>query len=75
MSNLRKEDIDRIFKPFEQADAVKNYQGTGLGLALTKDLVELHGGRIWAQSNGENTGSVFRLILPNQQDYPMTNRS
>jgi signal transduction histidine kinase len=39
-------------------------EGTGLGLALTKKLVELHGGRIWAASPGEGQGSTFTVLLP-----------
>ena len=52
---IRGEDLQRIFNPFEQVDnsASRKYQGTGLGLSLTRRLVELHGGRIWAESKGE----------------------
>ena len=63
---LKKEDLERIFKPFEQGEnsASRRYQGTGLGLSLTRRLVELHGGRIWAESEGEGKGSCFRVVLP-----------
>jgi signal transduction histidine kinase len=44
--------------------ASRKYQGTGLGLSLSKRLVELHGGRIWVESEGEGKGAVFRFILP-----------
>ncbi len=66
LTYLGQNDLNRVFNPFEQVDnsASRNYQGTGLGLALTKKLVELHGGEIWAQSNGEGQGSVFRFIIP-----------
>ena len=59
-------DIDRIFNPFEQADgsSSREYQGTGLGLSLTKQLVELHGGRIWVESEGEGKGAIFSYIVP-----------
>jgi PAS domain S-box-containing protein len=63
---LEESDQERIFKPFEQADnsASRRYQGTGLGLSLAKQIVELHGGRIWAESEGEGKGSTFCFILP-----------
>ena len=63
---IKGEDLQRIFDPFEQADnsASRRYQGTGLGLSLTKRLVELHGGRIWAESEGEGKGSKFILLIP-----------
>jgi signal transduction histidine kinase len=63
---LQKKDLERIFEPFEQVDnsASRRYQGTGLGLSLSKQMVELHGGRIWAESGGRGQGSAFHFILP-----------
>ena len=63
---LRPENLERIFEPFEQVEnsICKRFQGTGLGLSLTQNFVEMHGGVIWAESEGENQGSTFRLILP-----------
>jgi signal transduction histidine kinase len=63
---LKAEDLERVFAPFEQADTSvsRKYQGTGLGLSLTRRLVELHGGKIWAESEGEGKGSVFRFLFP-----------
>ena len=63
---INTEDQDRIFSPFEQADgsASRRYQGTGLGLSLTKRLVQLHGGKIWVESDGEGTGSTFSFVIP-----------
>jgi PAS domain S-box-containing protein len=58
-------DLDKLFVEFQQLDAgaAKNYQGTGLGLALTKKLAEAHGGLVAVRSTlGE--GSVFSVILP-----------
>ncbi len=63
---IKGEDLERIFNPFEQVDgsASRQYAGTGLGLSLTKSLVELHGGKIWAESEGEGKGSKFILLMP-----------
>jgi signal transduction histidine kinase len=51
---------DKIFKPF----FTTKEQGTGLGLSLTKRLVQLHGGKIWAESEGEGKGSRFKFLIP-----------
>jgi len=60
-------DQERIFREFEQLDSayVRQQQGTGLGLALTRKLVDLHGGRIWVESE-VGRGSTFRFVLPNR---------
>ena len=63
---IKTADLERIFKRFEQADGSsrKKFQGTGLGLSLSKRYVELHGGRIWAESDGEGKGSTFTFVIP-----------
>ena len=63
---IKAEDQERIFNRFEQADGSlkRRFQGAGLGLALSKDLVELHGGKIWVESEGEGKGSTFRFVVP-----------
>jgi len=63
---IKPEDLERIFEPFEQVAAPSDneHQGTGLGLSITRALVELHNGRIWAESEGVDKGSTFRFILP-----------
>jgi signal transduction histidine kinase len=63
---IRKIDHERIFNPFEQIDSTYNrkYQGTGLGLSLTRKLVMLHDGHMWVESMGEGKGTTFSFIIP-----------
>ena len=61
---LAPEDHDRIFEEFQQTElGLEQHEGTGLGLALSKRLVELHGGRIWVDSE-LGKGSTFVFTLP-----------
>jgi PAS domain S-box-containing protein len=63
---IREEDLPGLFKPFRQAQSnrEKNREGIGLGLAITKKLVELHGGSIWVDSIwGQGTTVSFRLPM------------
>ena len=63
---IKIDDQGRLFSEFEQLDSGydRMHQGTGLGLALTRKFIELHGGRIWVESEGEGRGSTFRFTLP-----------
>ena len=54
--------IKRIFDPFEQADSRR--QGLGLGLAISKAIVEMHAGTIRARSEGPGKGATFVIDLP-----------
>jgi signal transduction histidine kinase len=66
---IREEDLSRIFIEFSQVDSslTRRHEGTGLGLALAKRLVEAHRGRIWVESAfGE--GSTFHVLLPLRPD-------
>jgi signal transduction histidine kinase len=60
------EDLERIFDRFAQVDAssTRRYEGTGIGLSLVRELVELHGGRVWAESPGPGRGTRMQLELP-----------
>jgi len=58
-------DLTRIFREFEQLSAASRHQvGLGLGLSISKFIVEAHGGSIWAESAGEGHGSKFHVELP-----------
>lgn len=63
---LQREDLERVFSPFEQAGPAlaRKSEGTGLGLALTREFVQLHGGRIWAESEGLGKGCRFCFVIP-----------
>jgi len=65
-AGIRAEDLPRLFQEFTQLETTQaqRHEGSGLGLALTKRLVELHGGRIWAESEGVDKGSTFTVVLP-----------
>lgn len=62
---IKAEDQDKLFKPFSQVDPFfsKQFQGTGLGLSLVKQIVNLHGGYVWFRSNPEE-GTTFAFTIP-----------
>jgi signal transduction histidine kinase/AraC-like DNA-binding protein len=64
---IPREEQDTIFDEFQQSErtASRGYGGIGLGLAITRRLIEMHGGRIWVSSTGkEGNGSTFYFTLP-----------
>ena len=63
---VNKNNVDRIFEVFEQGNSStrRRYAGTGLGLSLSKKFVEMHGGSIRVESQGEGKGSKFIFNLP-----------
>lgn len=65
---LTKEEISRLFESFSRGSAGQKYwtEGTGLGLYIAKKLIELHKGKIWAESPGKGQGSTFYIELPIQ---------
>lgn len=63
---LSAERLPHVFDAFRQSDPAsrREYPGLGLGLAIAKQIVELHGGRVWAASAGEGRGATFHVVLP-----------
>jgi signal transduction histidine kinase len=53
---------DKIFELFDKLDP--NSKGTGIGLALVKRIVNVHGGEIWVESQGNGSGTIFYFTLP-----------
>lgn len=56
--------LPHVFESFRQGEAARGHTGLGLGLAIVRRLVELHGGTVEAQSAGEGKGAVFTVTLP-----------
>ncbi len=63
---IARKDQSKVFTEFQQIEEpyTKKYEGTGLGLALSRKLVTLHGGKIWFESKGKGKGCTFYFILP-----------
>ena len=62
---IKPEDINKLFKPFPLIHKPTiTRKSTGLGLSICKGYIELHGGKIWAESNGSEKGSTFHFSLP-----------
>jgi two-component system, OmpR family, sensor histidine kinase VicK len=59
-SELETSGRTRLFTKF----ASKSYHGTGLGLFISKGIVEAHGGKIWAKNNVDGIGATFSFSLP-----------
>jgi two-component system, OmpR family, sensor histidine kinase VicK len=57
--------MPRLFAKF----ATKSYQGIGLGLYISKSIVETHGGKIWAENNSDGRGATFTFTLPIQKPH------
>ncbi|MDX2127933.1 MAG: tetratricopeptide repeat-containing sensor histidine kinase [Chloroherpetonaceae bacterium] len=71
---LTDDDKEKLFGQFQRLSArpTGGEPSTGLGLALTKQIIELHGGSVWADSPGKNLGSTFFIKLPLKSDYTET---
>jgi signal transduction histidine kinase len=64
---LSEEEISRLFKPFPGIHVEGNTEGTGLGLSISKGIIQMHGGRIWAESNGRGKGATFSFTIPEEK--------
>jgi len=63
---INKDEAPNLFKKFVRGDGIAQIHtgGSGLGLYIAKKLVEAHGGKIWAESEGKDQGSAFNFTLP-----------
>jgi signal transduction histidine kinase len=55
----------RLFEKF----ASRSYQGTGIGLFISKSIVQAHGGKIWAENNSDGKGATFYFSLPTVKEH------
>jgi len=64
------DELEQVFRRFYQVDggSTRRFNGMGIGLALCRKIVESHGGRIWAESEGKGKGSTFYVALPLRDD-------
>jgi signal transduction histidine kinase len=65
---IKEEDIPKLFKPFPGISVKGVKDGTGLGSSICKGLIELHGGKIWVESDGPGKGSMFTFTCPCKVD-------
>lgn len=63
---IESQHLAKIFDLFEKLD--QNSEGTGIGLALIKRIVETHGGKIWVESDGLEKGSIFYFTIPDRRE-------
>jgi PAS domain S-box-containing protein len=65
-TGIAKDKLDKIFVRFYQVDTsnTREHKGTGLGLSICKGIVEGHGGKIWAESEGMGKGTAIHILLP-----------
>jgi PAS domain S-box-containing protein len=61
--------LEQIFAPFRRLNHRSDFEGTGIGLAICRKAVELHGGTIWAESQGEGKGATFMFEIPREGNH------
>lgn len=63
---IPKDQLEHIFEKFYQVESpnVRRYGGMGIGLTIAQGLVEVQGGKLWAESEGEGKGATFKILLP-----------
>lgn len=66
---IASDQIGRLFKVFQRLHSNDRFEGSGVGLALCRKIVQRHDGRIWVESNGLHTGSTFVFTLPAGQAH------
>jgi len=71
---IREEDYEKLFNPFPGIHADRSYGGTGLGLSISKGIIDLHGGDIWVESQGTDTGCTFTFSIPFTQNIDLISR-
>lgn len=69
---ISKDEVDNLFQKFVRGSGIAKIQpnGSGLGLYIVKKIVEGHGGKVWAESEGEGKGSTFNIRIPIKQSKP-----
>ncbi len=65
---IDQKDLKRVFEPFAVIEKPTYFKGTGVGLSLTKKLVEAQGGKVWATSIGKGLGATFAFTLPKSKE-------
>ena len=65
---IPEDELEVIFDKFSQSSSTKTGAGgTGLGLSISKDIIEAHSGKIWAENNQSESGSVLSFVIPQKQ--------